>query len=272
MKKFIFSFILGILFISLVSASSYNLELNQVDDKALVKHSISLDSFQAVSINLPSDAYSISSNSNYALQNNLLTISGKEIEISYLTNYPLEKSKEGYYFVDKIIFPSDFDNVNVNLILKEGYFTDKDKIFPLPSSITSDGSQITISWILQDVKQGDDLPIFIAIKSPSSPVSWILWILVIVIVLFIIYFIYDKFIKSKSSKKEKSPIESHLIESEKVILTALKSADRGEMWQKQLQLKTNFSKAKLSRVIRNLEVRNLVEKIPFGNTNKVRLR
>jgi len=43
------------------------------------------------------------------------------------------------------------------------------------------------------------------------------------------------------------------------------------MWQKQLQLKTGFSKAKLSRVIRNLESRSLVKKIPFGNANKIRL-
>jgi uncharacterized membrane protein len=44
------------------------------------------------------------------------------------------------------------------------------------------------------------------------------------------------------------------------------------LWQKQIQNSTGFSKAKVSRLVRNLESRGLVKKIPFGNTNKIRLR
>lgn len=261
----------SIFLLPLVTSSSYNLEFNQVDDKVLVEHSISLDSIKTISLAVPEDAYSISSNLEYNLQNNVLTIFGDNIELSYITRDLLETSKEGYYLIDKIIFPSNFDTLDINLLMKEGYFTDSKRIFPAPSSIDSDGSQIMVHWTLQDIKQGEDLPIFVSITSPTSFTSVSVWILIIVLSLFIIYFFYDKVIKSRLSQKS-SQIESHLIESEKAVLSALKEADRGEMWQKQLQLKTGFSKAKLSRVIRNLESRNLVEKIPFGNTNKVRLK
>jgi len=75
----------------------------------------------------------------------------------------------------------------------------------------------------------------------------------------------------KNKKVNKCLFEKHLIESEKKVIEELKKADRNEMWQKQIQTSTGFSKAKLSRVIRNLEARKLVRKIPMGNTNKISL-
>lgn len=270
MKKILFSFFFGILLISIVSASSYKLNLNQVDDKVLVNYEILLNSEKTISLNIPSDAYSISSNSNYSIQNNVLFITGDNIKLSYLTKDLLEKSNEGYYFIYREKFNFPVNQSVTTLILKEGYFAEKDKIFPSPSSISSDGSQIYISWNLSDIKQGDDFPIFLTIISPHSSFSKIIWILAVLFIFVLVYLAYDKIFKSK--KHSKSPIESHLLESEKSVLHILKASDRGEIWQKQLQLKTGFSKAKLSRVIRNLESRNLVEKIPFGNTNKIRLR
>jgi uncharacterized membrane protein len=269
----LFISIMFILLVSSVAASSYNIELNQIDSKLLVKHIISLDSEQEISIALPSDAYSLSSDNLYTINENILTMTGKNLKVSYLTLSALEKVSDGYYLIDKIKFNFSVDNVAIKLILSEGNFVDIKKIFPEPSSIITDGKQISLIWNLNNVKQGTDLPIVAGIKAKSSSLSWLFLILVVLIALSALYLIYDKLIKGKFSKKEeKSPIESHLIESEKSVLSALKGADRGEMWQKQLQISTGFSKAKLSRVIRNLESRNLIDKIPFGNTNKVRLK
>ena len=282
-KKFLIFTIFLFFLISFVSASSYNIEFNQVDNKVLVEHKISLDSFQTISLDLPSDATSLSLNLNYTLSANKLTLFGKDMDVSYITKSYLEKSNDGYYFVSKINFNFQVDEVQIKLVLKEGYYLDKDKVFPKLSEIGTDGKQIFVLWNIKDIKAGSDMPIFVDIKSKSSGIgAWLTWILGIIVALLILYFIYDKLIKrllrkpakraKKEKKAEKAPIESHLIESEKAVIKALKEADRGELWQKQLQLKTNFSKAKLSRLIRNLEARNLIEKIPFGNTNKVRLK
>ncbi len=275
-KLFIFTIFLFFL-VSFVSASSYNLEFNQVDSKLLVKHEISLDSSQTISLDLPSDATSLSSNLNYILSADKLTLSGKEVDVSYITQSALEKSKEGYYLVNKITFNFPVDEVQIKLVLKEGYYLDNDKVFPKPSEIGTDGEQIFVLWNLKDVQAGNDMPVFVNIKSKSSGwVIWLTWILGIIVGVLILYFIYDKLMKGKHAvkekKAEKAPIESHLIESEKAVISLLKQADRGEMWQRELQIKTGFSKAKLSRVIRNLESRNLVDKVPFGNTNKIRLK
>jgi uncharacterized membrane protein len=63
-----------------------------------------------------------------------------------------------------------------------------------------------------------------------------------------------------------------LLDTEKKVIEELKKADRNELWQKQIQNLTGFSKAKVSRLIRDLETRGLVKKIIFGNTNKIRLK
>jgi len=266
--------ILAVLIISfsLVSpalASVYNMEINQVGDKLLVKHIISLDNENTIQINIPSDASSLYSKQNYSRENNVITIIGKNIELSYITQDALQKAEDGYYLVDNIKFNSDFDSAIIKLALDTGYFLDNKHIYPKPSKIETDGRQITVIWELKDIKKGSDVPVFLTIFSSSASSSLLIWILILVVLIVVGYFLYKFYLKK--GKKDRD-IERHLMESEKSILNELKKADRGELWQKQLQLKTNFSKAKLSRIVRNLESRNLVEKIPFGNTNKVRLK
>jgi len=43
----------------------------------------------------------------------------------------------------------------------------------------------------------------------------------------------------------------------------------GEILQKDLYLETNFSKAKISRTLRELELRNMIERRQYGSTKKV---
>ena len=270
MKKLILtSLFVFALLISYASASSYELKLDQVDEKLLVNYLFTLDSEQTLSFSIQDDAYSLSSNLNYSKTNDIITIRGKDIKFSYLTKALLDKFREGYYFVKDIEFPSDFSDVKISLTLKEGYFLENDKIFPEPSSIETDGRQISVNWEFKNAKTSDKIPIFVTIEKQSGAFSITILIIVIIALLISALYLLNRLKKTKIRKLD---IESHLIDAEKLVLSELKKADRGELWQKQLQLKTNFSKAKLSRLIRNLEQRNLIEKIPFGNTNKVRIK
>jgi uncharacterized membrane protein len=79
-------------------------------------------------------------------------------------------------------------------------------------------------------------------------------------------------IKKGKIKEKESNDYNYLLDTEKKIIDELKKANRNELWQKQIQSSTEFSKAKVSRLIRNLEARGLIIKIPFGNTNKIRLK
>lgn len=262
------SLVLILISINSVHASSYDVEFNQVNNNLLVKHFISLDEERTLTLDIPSDASSISANQEYKKDGNSVNIKGKSIELSYLTSESLQKSRNGYYFVDKVKFYSDFDKTEITFLIDTGSFLDNEHIYPSPTRIETDGRQILVVWELNNVKQGDDIPIFLTIESPSSS-NLIVWIIIFIALIILSYTIY-KFYQNRGKKTEE--IDKYLMESEKAIITELKKADRGELWQKQLQLKTNFSKAKLSRLVRNLESRNIIEKIPFGNTNKVRLK
>jgi len=286
MGKLLLSALILILLASAVSASSYTIEINQVEDKTLVKHHIVFDNERTISIPLPQDAAAISSKLNYSLGISSLEITGKDIELSYLTSSNLEQLDEGYFFVETIKFNFPVDEATINLILQEGNYLEAGKIFPQPNSIETDGQQITVSWNLNNITADSDIPIFASIKTPVSSSNLIFWIFIALAVVVIVYLTYLNYqkrkIKSpqkkhkakpkeKQAEKQAEDYEKYLLDSEKAVLQALKEAG-GELWQKQIQLKTNFSKAKLSRVIRNLESRNLIEKISFGNTNKVRLK
>jgi uncharacterized membrane protein len=43
----------------------------------------------------------------------------------------------------------------------------------------------------------------------------------------------------------------------------------GEIMQKDLYLETGYSKAKVSRTVQELEVRNVIERRQYGNTKKI---
>ena len=270
-KRFVIlvAVVIALSLVNTVQASIYNIDINQVGGNLLVKYTISSDNENTIKINIPSDVTSFSSKQSYSIENDIVTITGKDIELSYSTTDALQKSDDGYYLVDNIKFNSDFDSATVKLVLDTGYFLDNEHIYPKPSKIETDGRQITVIWELKDIKKGSDVPIFLTIFSSSASSSLLIWILILVVLIVVGYFLYKFYLKKG---KKTGDIERYLMESEKSILNELKKADRGELWQKQLQLKTNFSKAKLSRIVRNLESRNLIEKIPFGNTNKVRLK
>ena len=215
-------------------------------------------------------------------------VSGKHFfKIEFDSDYPLIKLNQ-----ERLMFRSGYEPVVETerfifvLQLPLGYIipeeSGKDETFfinPQADNIYSDGQRIILRW---EEKQLDEkFEISVISEQITKPFNLNLILIIALIVGILFYVLYIKKIKKKKQgtaikrKKGKSKteiLEGHLIESEKIIVDELKNADKKELWQKQLQLKTDFSKAKLSRVIRNLEARNIIQKIPFGNTNKIKLK
>lgn len=279
----VLAMVLSMIFLaSAVEAVDYiRIEFNQVNDKLLVKQLINFDNESEIQLDIPSDARAVSVNTNYTLDNDLLKARDKNIEISYITNENLEKVKGNYYFVDKLEFGFDVKELEVKFVLDEGFVVNNEDIFPKPVSIETDGRIISIFWKFEDFKKGESIPMFVVLTDINQDFNLYLILAVVFVILIIIYFnifrrgrmkLVGTEQKKRQRRERKPEIEEHLLESEKAVLDELKKADRHELWQKQLQLATGFSKAKLSRVVRNLEARNLIKKIPFGNTNKIRLK
>ena len=260
--------ILVLILLGFASANSYNARFSQVETKTLVEMQINLDNESAVFIPIPKDAAGISCSAPYEILGSQIYTSGKNIELSYTTSSYIEKTNGKYYFVNNFAFPINSGSGKIKLILDQGFVVNQEDIFPPASEINSDGKRIIIIWNYNNKTSGDNIPLFVTFASSKYDWNYILIILVIIFAFALIVWGVYYFIKFK---KKKGNYEDYLIDAEKKAIEELKKSDRNEMWQKQLQLKTGFSKAKLSRVIRNLESRSLVKKIPFGNTNKIRI-
>ena len=306
MKKFLIFFVITFIFLitPLSLANQYDISISQIQDKLVYKEKIMLNNQKEVSLFLPDEASGISASTTYQQKGNERIFNAKEFEISYITK-ELNKAGNELYFVKKIEAPFD-SNISLKLILDSGYIIDKSDIYPT-GEITTDGEHIIITWNFQNKKQYESIPIFLTIKNTTPPyLKYILWITLMIGILAILVYILPK-ITSKFKKSEKPKViikkivkvierekktqnqgegkasgnrvgalsielEKHLLDEERKMLEELRKADRNEMWQKQLQTNLNLSKAKTSRLIRNLETRQLITKIPFGNTNKIILK
>lgn len=246
-----------------VWAGVYTIEFNQIQDSVVVKET------------LPDNQ------TRYYNEPEILDISGNNI-----------------YFLKKITFLKDYSEVKIKINLDEGVFVDQAQIFPAGYSFESDGKIISIVWKLNDVKSFQTFTIFAELKDKNKDFSfYFALILGVLFAIAVFYLILDKLIFKKRREIEKNKIQQkigkapvvatsesknkavqetekyeYLLDTEKKVIEALKQAERNELWQKQIQNLTGFSKAKVSRLINNLEQRNLVRKINFGNTNKIRLK
>jgi len=197
---------------------------------------------------------------------------------------------------DRVVFKFDdelpFRAVDHTLILKLPVGSvipqdlEKDADFfvsPKPSEVLSDGQRIIITWTAQDTRS-------IAVSAVTEPLARTSWLAIVIGIAAAVlasagvswYMLGRR--KSKKEvkvrkkapkveqKEEKKELVPRFIENEQKVVDLLSAAKGKELWQKQLLAETQFSKAKLSRVIRNLEERGVVKKTIYGNTNKISLK
>jgi len=155
-------------------------------------------------------------------------------------------------------YPENAETMNISLALPVYYIlSDKEPcVVPKPDSIITDGQRIRLIW---DLKDQADIVVF---YKSQSRFEWY-FIPIIVIPLLIIIGVYVFF--KKKTKKDISDILSS--EETKVI----EEIRKGITKQKEIAQKLDFSKSKMSKVIRKLEEKELVEKKPFFKTNILKL-
>ena len=63
---------------------------------------------------------------------------------------------------------------------------------------------------------------------------------------------------------------NHLLADEKKVVTALRI--HRTLWTKELLLKTRLSKVKMSRLLKSMEKRGIIEREKYGNSHKIKLK
>ena len=187
-----------------------------------------------------------------------------ENNYNYIEVLNLDESDGRYFFIYKYNFPVNYSDARVVFLVDSSFAVNE--IFPQGYSLNNE----EIRW---SVSAEESFAIFLNLEKKTN-YYWI-WFLLLIVVLGVVYFKVKrkKIVKKKPEVSKKEKIDyTYLLDEEKKIIEMLKKSKRNEMWQNNMMREGSFSKAKTSRLIRNLESRGLVKKIPFGNTNKIVLK
>jgi len=198
-------------------------------------------------------------------------INSKSIEISFYTN-DIVKVKGNVYFMSMDIPITDVINhTTVKMELPSGFvIVDSNKLsysnlkpyYPENGVTGSSGRTIYITWNVNNSELGKTLT-FSVFYEPSSKSNLFIWFLIIII---IIIFSGGLFIfKSRQTKT----ILAALSPDEKKIMEII--FRKKKLYQKDIVKETEFSKAKVSRILKNFEERGLIKRERRGRKSNIKL-
>lgn len=284
MKNIYFSIVILFLLVTPVigqEIKSYTVEYDIYSNNVLVDLHILLNNRENnFQISIPKDSEAIEvKNLKFETQNignkKILTIknsSFNEINLKYITSSFIEKSSDDTFFIlDLSNLSSNKKDITVKLpekaVLKYNLESLEQSVIPKTDKVFTDGKRIIIKWDETDLKYAGSLLIIYNQENNNN----LIWFALTFILIIVFIFVFNKFFKNKFLKKDKE-LTRNLFDEEKKIVAILIKAKNNELWQKQLELESGISKVRLSRRLRNLEQKGLIEKILYGNTNKIRLK
>ncbi|MBI2176666.1 hypothetical protein HYU40_04975 [Candidatus Woesearchaeota archaeon] len=206
------------------------------------------------------------------------------IVFSYSTSSVLEKTRNSFFILDLAGIGAARKSVTVRLpaeaTLKYSLDSPQASVIPRAGSVRTDGKRIIISWNETSLVNGEAI---LVIYEEAGKFNTAVAVAAAGIMLLagatIAFYRRRKAgaaaVPGVTAEKEKtthSDLTRNLFEDEKKIVELLLTAGEEGMWQKQLEIKSGISKVKLSRKLRSIEQKGLVEKIPYGNANKIRLK
>lgn len=293
MKRIIIIFFALILLVNVSAAldvNTYQTNFNIVGNKVVVEVELILNETTTgvLDFDLPEDyrALSLYIDSEPvppSISNNLLNVELKEasnVSFNYLTQEFIDKTN----FLMNMKSGFDVDTFTVKLLLSEGDSLKKPikegdissgSIYPAPTRATTDGRSLIFYWVKIDMKKGDELSVFAQIE-PRTNYIWLILFLVIILIVALVLIAYLFKLSKKKPKtrivvKKEDMLEKHLKEDEEQIFNILKRKE-GSCEQGTLRVITGFSKATLSRILKEMEDRKMIYKEKRGKKNLIFLK
>lgn len=210
---------------------------------------------------------------NYSIEKNILILNlnpeNKNILLEFETKEYLEFSNKNLFIVE-FTTPVISKFVNIEVLLPPGYVLDKPiedgkSVYPDPTSIVSDGQRIILKFERNNLEE--NIPILIAFKSNTNLTYFIAPF--VAIIAFLAYFIMKK--PKLITKTIFTNPNIHLREDEKQIVKIIENKG-GSIEQGTLVTISDFSKAKISQLLKELEERKIIKKIQKGKKNIILLK
>lgn len=243
-----------------------------------------------IDLGLPEDAedvYVFLNDRPVSFQNPLPLEDTAKIKVLFVTKDFLDKND---FFVN-INTLEVVDSLLVTLTLSEGYELklpvsedlSRGSVYPKPSAITSDGQRIRIVWERENFRPEDEFSILVVFK---EKINWAVWAILTAMILLGAILTVVKVRRtrevltvepeqivtvSEDEKKEVKDFLKHLKDEEQRVIQILKTKE-GACDQGTIRFLGNFSKAQLSRLLSELEERNVIYKEKRGKKNIIRLK
>ncbi|NYT04347.1 MAG: hypothetical protein GKC00_06545 [Candidatus Methanofastidiosa archaeon] len=195
------------------------------------------------------------------------------IKISYTISNAIEVKKNDLIYTRDLVYPN-VKNLIFRIKLPQAYGVnseDLSSIIPEPTYLQSDGKRIIVLWEMKSPQT----PVMFKIKYGSLVQNngfFTTFIIPFTVVLiFLISLAVFLFYRSSNKEPDTKIPPSLLSEDEMIICDILKN-EGGNMKQKRLSSLTGFSKAKITKILINLEKKELIEREPIGRTFVITLK
>ena len=198
---------------------------------------------------------------------------GNVLGISFQSSGGIRKLDEYSVFDVGIRVPDDAKKAVIRAGLGEGLFLIKQRegatsvapYYPTDGKEGSDGRRIYVVWEREGLKRGDSVNVGLSYEgSPTAGVNYLYFIIPIPILigLFLVFRQFGKGLRT---------VIPVLKEDERKIVEVLQSYG-GRCKQRKIVADTEYSKARVSRLVHSLRERGILEVLPKGRTNEVVLK
>jgi predicted transcriptional regulator len=201
-----------------------------------------------------------------------LTSEGGMVEIYFETNDFVKKLEDKFYFDGDFSLNKNISQVSSFLRLPEGMVLarETEAIFPKATiAATPEGRKIVVNWNLNNVSSEQPLR-FKVLYEPVQPFSSPYLRLRYIILVGVIIVAATTLFVIRHLRKPEEVVLSVLDEFERKVMNVI-VASGGKVNQKRVVHETNLSKAKVSRVVKSLVNRGLIEVERVGRTNKLKM-
>jgi len=233
-----------------------------------------IENFNATSIAGPINCNVSVSGTSSVNCNLALTSEKRTIEIDFETNDFVKKLDNKFYFDADLSLNKNIDQVFASVRLPESMALAEEDVqgrlsYPENTTIISDGRHIIVIWKLDGLSSTQPVRLQVLYEQLQVPVPIQIRLRYVAIftvaVAGILVFVYIRYFR-----KPEKMILSVLDEFERKVVGVLSATD-GAVNQKKVVQETNLSKAKVSRVVKSLLERGLIEVERVGRTNKLKL-
>jgi len=199
------------------------------------------------------------------------------LTLSFYTKSGVKKSGRNYQFVADYGISLPVDRAFILIKLPSNGVLAEDKTtrpyYPRDGKLMTDGKRIMVYWERENLTSGDTLQFSVLYTLPIF--SNFIYNVVIITSTFIVVVVMvalTLYLRGRTESSKEEVVKSVLNPDEKTILNILTSHG-GKVSQKVIVRESDFSKAKVSRLVKSLKERGIVDIEPIsGRENRIILK